>query len=320
MGNALASASSRLVMAAIVAYTLGMVAFLLLHAFHRSWFRGLAKLMAWAGVAAQVAGAVGRGVAAERVPWGNMYEYSTLLAVVIVVVYLLLVEPRPDAAPWFGSVVLAFASITLVIAASGLYVDPGPLVPALNSYWLKIHVVAAIVSSGFLTVGGLLSGVYLWQVRRERRSEDAVPPPIMGGAIGTTREEDEVGVVVEGYAGSAEEPQPAPRSPKSTRPSVWIDQLAYRVISFGFPLWTFAVIAGAVWAQEAWGRYWGWDPKEVWSFITWVLFAAYLHARATSGWRGSRAAGVAGLGFAALMINYYAVNLWIAGLHSYKGF
>lgn len=319
MGSGLASASSSLVIAALVAYTVAMAAFLLLHAFHRSWFRGSARVVAWTGVATQVAGAVGRGVAAERVPWGNMYEYSTVLAVVVVVVYLVLIEPRPDAAPWFGGVVFGFASITLAIAASGLYVDPGPLVPALNSYWLKIHVVAAIVSSGFLSVGGLLSAVYLWQVHRERRSEDAVPPPIMGGAIGTTREEDEV-PAVEAFAGAVEEPQPAARSSKGIRPTVWIDQLAYRVISFGFPLWTFAVIAGAVWAQEAWGRYWGWDPKEVWSFITWVMFAAYLHARATTGWRGARAAGLAVVGFAALMVNYYAVNLWIAGLHSYKGF
>ncbi len=98
-----------------------------------------------------------------------------------------------------------------------------------------------------------------------------------------------------------------------------LDRLASRIIAFAFPIWTFAVIAGAIWAQEAWGRYWGWDPKETWSFITWVLFAGYLHARATSGWQGRRAAALALVGFASLVVNFYAVNLWIVGLHSYAG-
>ena len=318
MRSELGAASATLVTAALVAYSVGMVAFLLLHAFHRSWFRWVARTAAWTGVAAQVTGATGRGIAAERVPWGNMYEYSALLALVVVLVYLVIVERRSDAAPWFGGVALGFASITLAIAGSGLYVAPGPLLPALNSYWLKIHVVAAIVSSGFLSIGGLLSLVYLWQIWRERRSSE--PVPIMGGAIDTLPDGGDITPVVESYAGSIEDPAAAPRRPKGKPASAWVDQVAYRMIAFGFPLWTFAVIAGAVWAQEAWGRYWGWDPKEVWSFVTWVLFAAYLHARATTGWRGSRAAALASVGFAALMVNYYAVNLWIAGLHSYKGF
>jgi len=96
-----------------------------------------------------------------------------------------------------------------------------------------------------------------------------------------------------------------------------LDGVAYRIIAFGFPIWTFGVIAGAIWAQSAWGRYWGWDPKETWSFITWVIFAGYLHARATSGWKGRRAAVIACVGFVSLLVTYYAVNLWIAGLHSY---
>jgi cytochrome c-type biogenesis protein CcsB len=98
-----------------------------------------------------------------------------------------------------------------------------------------------------------------------------------------------------------------------------LDRIAYRTIAFAFPIWTFAVIAGAIWAEQAWGRYWGWDPKETWSFITWVVFAGYLHARATSGWKGRRAAVIALVGFASLLVTYYAVNLWIVGLHSYAG-
>ena len=97
-----------------------------------------------------------------------------------------------------------------------------------------------------------------------------------------------------------------------------LDRVAYRVIAFAFPIWTFAVIAGAIWAQEAWGRYWGWDPKETWSFVTWTIYAGYLHARSTAGWKGRRAAVIAVVGFISLLITYYAVNLWIVGLHSYK--
>ena len=109
-----------------------------------------------------------------------------------------------------------------------------------------------------------------------------------------------------------------------------LDELAYRTTAFGFPIWTFAIIAGAIWAQAAWGRYWGWDPKETWSFIAWVIYAGYLHARATpsikaryaaliavAGWRGRRAAWLSLLGLAALLFNFYAVNTWIVGLHSY---
>ncbi|MCA1832595.1 MAG: cytochrome c biogenesis protein CcsA, partial [Actinobacteria bacterium] len=102
-------------------------------------------------------------------------------------------------------------------------------------------------------------------------------------------------------------------------PAATFDRLAYRTVTFAFPIWTFAVIAGALWANKAWGRYWGWDPKETWSFITWTIFAGYLHARATAGWRGRKAAAVNIVGFVSLMVTYYVVNLWIVGLHSYAG-
>src|SRR4029077_18152350 len=98
-----------------------------------------------------------------------------------------------------------------------------------------------------------------------------------------------------------------------------LDRLTYRTIVFGFPVWTFGVIAGAIWADQAWGRYWGWDPVETWAFITWVLYAAFLHARATAGWRGRRAHYVQLLGFASLIFNILVVQVFIAGMHSYAG-
>jgi cytochrome c-type biogenesis protein CcsB len=98
-----------------------------------------------------------------------------------------------------------------------------------------------------------------------------------------------------------------------------LDRLTYRTVVFGFPVWTFGVIAGAIWADQAWGRYWGWDPVETWAFITWVLYAAFLHARATAGWRGRRAHYIQLLGFTSLMFNILVVQVFIAGLHSYAG-
>jgi cytochrome c-type biogenesis protein CcsB len=158
-------------------------------------------------------------------------------------------------------------------------------VPALKSYWLVIHVAAAIIAGGAFTVGAAATVLYLVADRAERR-----PDARIAGAI-------------------------AARIPDSAT----LDALAYKVNAFVFPLWTFAVIAGAIWAEDAWGRYWGWDPKETWAFITWLVYAGYLHARATAGWRGRRAAVVALLGFACFLINFFGVNLFASGMHSYAG-
>ncbi len=231
-----------------------------------------------------VVGGLSRGMAAGRVPWGNMYEFATTGITVAVAVYLVLV--RLQQVQWLGAVVTGFAVVVLGLAML-VYVPAGPLVPALHSYWLLLHVSAAAVAGGAFVVGAGASLFYLVKERAERRT----PPEQQTG----------------GYLW---------RLPTAAA----MDRLAYRVHAFAFPVWTFAaLIAGPIWAQYAWGRYWGWDPKEVWAFITWVVYAAYLHARATAGWHGRAAAILALVGFATFLFNFVGINLFGSGLHSYAG-
>ena len=228
-------------------------------------------------------GVVSRGFAAERVPWGNMYEFATAGLLVVTTIFLGLV--RFTNARWLGGVVTGFAVCMLGLAFIA-YVPAGPLVPALDSYWLFLHVSAAAIAGGAFTIGAAASIFYLVKSRAERE----------------TPEEERVGYLW--------------RLPSSTA----IDQLAYRVHAFAFPIWTFAaLIAGPIWAEHAWGRYWGWDPKEVWAFITWVVYAGYLHARATAGWRGKAAAIIALIGFATFLFDFIGVNLLASGHHTYSG-
>jgi cytochrome c-type biogenesis protein CcsB len=229
---------------------------------------------------------VSRGLAAHRVPWGNMYEFSSMACLLAVTTFLFLLTRYR--VRYLGAFVMVPVVLYMGLAGTVLYAPAGPLVPALNSYWLKIHVVAAMGSSAIFMVGGVVTVLYLIRQRWERLTAAGESPRWAG-----------LGGVL-----------PAARN---------LDTLAYRVIAFAFPVWTFAIIAGAIWAEAAWGRYWGWDPKETWSFITWVVYACYLHARATSGWRGRRAAMIALAGFACLAVDYYVVNIWISGLHSYAG-
>ena len=233
------------------------------------------------------AGIVLRGVSANRLPWGNMYEFSLAAAFSILLVFSALSFSRD--LRWLGLFVVLPVLLELGIAVTVLYTQSEQLVPALHSYWLAVHVTAAIVCMGAFTVGAILSALYLVAAS----VEDKVAAQQEAGRL----------------AGLAK------RLPSADR----LDLMAYRIHAFMFPLWTFAVMAGAIWAEAAWGRYWGWDPKETWAFITWVIYAAYLHARATAGWRGRKAAYVALFGFAAIMFNYFIVNMYVNGLHSYSG-
>ncbi|MEP6480087.1 MAG: c-type cytochrome biogenesis protein CcsB [Rhodoglobus sp.] len=227
-----------------------------------------------------VSAAVLRGLAAGRVPWANMFEF-TLTATAIIVGVFLAVQFWQDLR-FLGAFIIGFALIALGIGTTNFYVDVVPLPPALQSYWLVIHVFVASLGTGFFAIGAAISITQLLQARRE------------GGA----------------------------RSPKflATLPTAEkLEVLAYRVIVVGFVFWTFTLIAGAIWAEHAWGRYWGWDTKEVWTFIIWVIFAGYIHARATRGWRGSRSAVLAIVGFCAVVFNFTIVNLFFKGLHAYSG-
>ncbi len=294
---------------ALFAYIAGMIGYFYYLAFRRQLAWRAASLAALLGLSAHAVSVVARGVAAGRVPWGNMYEYSSLLALLVVAGYLVVVEGVFKVRV-LGGFVLAFSVLTMAIAVMFLYVGPGPLVPALNSYWIKIHVVAAITGSSLFALGCIVTILYLAKDRRERRS--AAVAPIMGGSV-------DLDDAPPHFEAGADEPVGGVTRRGILPPAAVLDRVAYRTIAFAFPIWTFAVIAGAIWAEQAWGRYWGWDPKETWSFITWVIFAGYLHARATSGWRGRRAAVIALVGFVSLLVTYYAVNLWIVGLHSYAG-
>ncbi len=245
---------------------------------------GLALALTVLGWLAHLAAIVARGVAADRLPWGNMYEFSLAVSFAAVTVFLYLVLRRGMS--HLGVFVMLPVVLYLGHAAMVLYVAPGPLIPALQSYWMRIHVTGAIVASGAFMIATVPMVLYLVRLRYDERTA----------------------------AGRRTGPSAVARLLPSADA---LDAAAYRVVVFAFPVWTFAVIAGAIWAEVAWGRYWGWDPKETWSFITWVGYACYLHARSTAGWRGKRAAYIGLLAFVALLIDYYGVNMVVSGLHSY---
>ncbi|WP_425843537.1 c-type cytochrome biogenesis protein CcsB [Agrococcus sp. TSP3-2-1] len=229
-------------------------------------------VIAWA---LHLGGVVLRGLAADRVPWANMYEFALTGVAVIVGVFVLSRLWRD--LNFLGVFISGLATVFLGLATVNFYVTPTPLPPALQSYWLVIHVFVATLATGFFALG---SGLSILQLIKERRDSGFL------------------------------------RALPST---VQLEDLAYRVGVIGFIFWTFTLIAGAIWAEYAWGRYWGWDTKEVWTFVIWVVYAGYIHARATRGWRGSRSAWLQLVGFAAIIFNYSVVNLFFKGLHAYSG-
>jgi cytochrome c-type biogenesis protein CcsB len=225
------------------------------------------------------AGVVLRALSVSRPPWGNMYEFSITAALVASIAFLTMARTRPGRAIAIWILLVVFS--TLSVAVTVLYLPPGPLVPALRSYWLVLHVGAAVSAFGLFTVSAIVSGLQIVAERAEQRAG-------VGGA--------------------------------SLPSSATLDRLAYRLIAIAFPVWTVGpLILGAIWAEASWGRYWGWDPKEVWALVTWLAYAAYLHARATAGWRGAKASAVSLIAYGTVLFSYFGVNLVFTGLHAYGG-
>lgn len=245
----------------------------------------IAMALTWLATVLLALGVLTRALSAQRVPWGNMYEFSITAGLAAAIVFLA-VSTKHDLR-WLGIFVVGAVLLDLGLAVTVLYTESAELVPALKSWWLVIHVSAAIICAGGFTLAAAFAAAYLIRESGERRAGEGAQPT--------------------GWLAS--------RLPSSQT----LDRFTFRAVAFTFPLWTFAVVAGAIWAENAWGRYWGWDPKETWAFITWVLFAGYLHARSTAGWKGRRAAWIALLGYLAFLFNYFGVNLFLPGLHSYAG-
>ena len=226
-----------------------------------------------------------RAIAAGRVPWGNMYEFATTGALVVTGVYLAALLRRD--LRFVGTLVSGLVVIMLCAATIGFPTPVGPLVPALQSWWLVIHVSIAVAASGIFTITFAMAVLQLLQARRERAI-------LAGEAPGM------------GFLAMVPSSQA-------------LEDLSFRLNAVGFAFWTFTLAAGAIWAEQSWGRYWGWDPKEVWTFVIWVVYAAYMHARATRGWTGTRSAWLSITGYLCVIFNFTVVNTVFEGLHSYSG-
>jgi cytochrome c-type biogenesis protein CcsB len=239
-----------------------------------------------------VAADVTRGIAAERVPWSNMYEFSLTGTMLIVAVYLAVLF-RYDLR-FLGSFITGLTVVLLGGATLAFYVEVVPLADPLKSVWLVIHVFVASLATALFALAFALSVLQLMQARRERRAVAAAEA-------------------------TGEAPGRAPGFLRTIPTADALESLAYRFAIVGFIFWTFTLIAGSIWANDAWGRYWGFDTKEVWTFVIWVLYAGYIHARATRGWRGTRSAWLSIVGFTAVIFNFTIVNMFFKGLHVYSG-
>ena len=233
------------------------------------WLQGISTVVLGAGV-------ILRGIAANRVPWANMYEFSISGALMILIVYLM--SLRVKDVRYIATFISGFVLIILFAAVSLFYVEVKTLMPALQSYWLVIHVVVAILATAFFAIAAGFHIFYL--------------------------------IKAAGWGKALMDRFPDLRQ---------LERIAYRFNMVGFVSWSFTLIAGAIWAERAWHRYWGWDTKEVWTFIIWVIYAGYLHAMATRGWTGKRAAWLGLIGFSAVIFNFTIVNLFFKGLHVYSG-
>ncbi|MEG3615998.1 c-type cytochrome biogenesis protein CcsB [Isoptericola haloaureus] len=246
---------------------------------------GIGMSTSWLGTVLLGVAILLRGVAAGRTPWANMYEFTLVGSFVAMTVFLVW-NLRRDVR-FLGAFVTGLVTLFIVVGLNSFHVAATGVQPALQNYWLVIHVGVAIAATGIFTIAFVLSALQLLRDARDTGSPFLTRP----GFRWLDR-------------------MPTPTS---------LESMSFRLNAVGFVMWTFTIIGGAIWAEDAWGRYWGWDPKEVWSFIIWVVYAAYLHARTTRGWSGRRAAWFVVVGYACVLFNFTGVNLIFNGKHSYSG-
>jgi cytochrome c-type biogenesis protein CcsB len=267
-----------------------------------------------------------RWLEAGYFPLSNLYESLFFLAWGVTAIHL--IAERMSRSPLVGVVTSPVAMGITAFAALSLPLEmqtSAPLVPALKSNWLMMHVSVMMLSYATLMVGAAIAIAFL-VVTRGQKVE------LKGSSVGTGSFRDRLKQQsltaasfntppTTGNTAVLAIPETAVKlSPERLSLADTLDNISYRVIGLGFPLLTIGIIAGGVWANEAWGSYWSWDPKETWAFITWLVFAAYLHARITRGWQGRKPAILAAVGFVVVWVCYLGVNLLGKGLHSYGWF
>ncbi|MCF4005833.1 c-type cytochrome biogenesis protein CcsB [Corynebacterium uropygiale] len=245
---------------------------------------GMMQAVIWLGVILHIVSAVLRGLAVHRFPFGNLYEYVLVIsAFAMAGAAAVLVQKKEWATlwPWLLTPVLAL----LFFAEVRLYTVAAPVMPALKSFWLPIHVTTVAVGAAIGLISGVASLLYLFRMAQPQGKE-------------------------KGFFGAVAKPLPSAKT---------LDALAYRSGIVAVPVFGLGIVLGALWAEQSWGRYWGWDPKETVALITWVLYAAYLHARATAGWRAIWAAWINVAAFAVMVFNLFFINMVVTSLHSYAG-
>lgn len=244
---------------------------------------GAAQALVWLGIAVHAVQVVLRGMAAGRFPWGNLFEYVTVVTLFAMTISAVVIQRKSNRVmwPWLLTPVVAL----MFYGGMKLYAETAPVVPSLQSGWFPIHVSTVSIGGGIGLLSGMASLMYLLRRVQPKGKEKGV-----------------LGVIA----------SPLPDADK-------LDALAYRTAVWALPIFGLGVVFGAIWAGAAWGRYWGWDPKETVSLITWMLYAVYLHARATPGWRGAKAAWINVIAFATMVFNLFFINIVVSGLHSYAG-